>query len=31
MVLPRLVYISDTTEIGTLYTKAELTALRPLL
>ena len=28
MVLPRLVYISDTTEIGTLYTKAELTALR---
>ena len=28
MVLPRLVYISDTTETGTLYTKAELTALR---
>ncbi|MDD3348002.1 low specificity L-threonine aldolase [Oscillibacter sp.] len=28
MVLPRVVYISDTTEIGTLYTKAELTALR---
>ena len=28
MVLPRLVYISDTTEIGTLYTKTELTALR---
>ena len=28
MVLPRMVYISDTTEIGTLYTKAELTALR---
>ena len=28
MVLPRLVYISDTTEIGTVYTKAELTALR---
>ena len=28
MVLPRLVYISDTTEIGSLYTKAELTALR---
>ena len=28
MVLPRLVYISDTTEIGTIYTKAELTALR---
>ena len=28
MVFPRLVYISDTTEIGTVYTKAELTALR---
>ena len=28
MVLPRLVYISDTTEIGSLYSKAELTALR---
>ena len=28
MVLPRLVYISDTTELGTIYTKAELTALR---
>ena len=28
MVSPRMVYISDTTEIGTLYTKAELTALR---
>jgi len=28
MVAPRLVYISDTTEIGTIYTKAELTALR---
>ena len=28
MVLPRLVYISDTTEIGTIYTKAELPALR---
>ena len=27
MVLPRLVYISDTTEIGTIYTKAELVAL----
>ena len=27
MVHPRLVYISDTTEIGTVYTKAELTAL----
>ena len=28
MVIPRLVYISDTTETGTVYTKAELTALR---
>ena len=28
MVSPRLVYISDTTEIGTVYTKAELAALR---
>lgn len=28
MVAPKLVYISDTTEIGTVYTKAELTALR---
>lgn len=28
MVLPRLVYISDTTEVGTIYTKAELEALR---
>ena len=28
MVLPRLVYLSDTTEVGTVYTKAELTALR---
>lgn len=27
MVIPRIVYISDTTEIGTIYTKAELTAL----
>lgn len=27
MVLPRLVYVSDTTEVGTVYTKAELTAL----
>lgn len=27
-VSPRLVYISNTTEIGTVYTKAELTALR---
>lgn len=28
MVLPRMVYVSDSTEIGTLYTRAELTALR---
>ena len=28
MVVPKLVYISDTTEIGTIYTKAELEALR---
>jgi len=28
MVLPRLVYVSDTTEVGTVYTKAELSALR---
>ena len=28
MVLPRMVYVSDSTEIGTIYTKAELTALR---
>ncbi len=28
MVSPRMVYVSDSTEIGTLYTKAELTALR---
>jgi len=27
MVHPRLVYISDTTEVGTVYTKAELSAL----
>lgn len=27
MVQPKMVYISDSTEIGTLYTKAELTAL----
>ena len=27
MVLPRLVYVSDTTEVGTVYTKAELSAL----
>lgn len=28
MVQPKLVYISNSTEIGTIYTKAELTALR---
>ena len=28
MVQPKLVYISDATELGTIYTKAELTALR---
>jgi len=28
MVQPKLVYISDTTEIGTVYTKSELAALR---
>lgn len=28
MVLPRMVYVSDSTEIGTIYTKAELSALR---
>ena len=28
MVSPKLVYISDTTEIGTVYTKAELISLR---
>lgn len=28
MVHPRMVYVSDSTEIGTIYTKAELTALR---
>ena len=27
MVLPRMVYVSDATELGTVYTKAELTAL----
>lgn len=27
MVLPRLVYISDSTELGTIYTKAELSAI----
>ncbi len=30
MVLPKLVYISNPTEIGTLYTKAELEALRSI-
>ena len=28
MVLPRMVYISDATELGTIYTKSELAALR---
>lgn len=28
MVLPRMVYVSDATELGTIYTKAELAALR---
>ncbi len=28
MVSPKLLYISDTTEVGTIYTKAELEALR---
>ncbi len=28
MVLPRLVYLSNATEVGTIYTKEELTALR---
>lgn len=28
MVFPKLVYLSDSTEIGTIYTKAELTAIR---
>ncbi len=28
MVHPRMVYISNTTEVGTVYTKSELTALR---
>ena len=27
MVVPRMVYVSDATELGTIYTKAELTAL----
>lgn len=30
MVLPKLLYLSDSTELGTIYTKAELTALRQL-
>ena len=30
MVLPRMAYISDATELGTVYTKAELTAVRVL-
>ncbi len=30
MVHPRMLYISDTTELGTIYTKAELTALRQM-
>ena len=28
MVFPRMVYLSDATELGTVYTKAELTAIR---
>lgn len=28
MVRPRMVYVADATELGTIYTKAELTALR---
>lgn len=28
MVLPRMMYVSDATELGTVYTRAELTALR---
>lgn len=28
MVYPKMVYVSDTTEVGTVYTRAELTALR---
>jgi threonine aldolase len=31
MVKPRLVYISDATELGTIYTKADLQALRAFL
>ncbi len=30
MVVPRLVYISNTTEVGTVYTRAELSALRTI-
>jgi threonine aldolase len=30
MVQPKLVYISDSTELGTIYTKAELTAIHEL-
>jgi threonine aldolase len=30
MVQPKMVYISDTTELGTIYTKAELTAIHEL-
>lgn len=30
MVLPRMVYVSNATELGTIYTKAELTALHKL-
>ncbi len=30
MVQPKMVYISDTTELGTVYTKAELTAISDL-
>jgi threonine aldolase len=30
MVQPKMVYLSDTTELGTIYTKAELTAIREL-
>lgn len=28
MVLPKMIYVSQSTELGTIYTKAELTALR---
>ena len=28
MVLPKLVYVSDSTELGTIYVKKELEALR---